>query len=206
MKGLTAQQQRVLDVIRSSLWQRGQPPTVREIGKEIGVLSSCTVQRHLDALERKGFIRRNRYKYRSIELTDSPIPPIIRAVNVPILGTIAAGQPMLAQENIEDTFPLPTTMVSEGETVFMLRVKGDSMTGAGIFDGDLVAVRQQSVANNGEIVAALVNGPAGEEATVKRFYRDGRRVKLVAENPAYPPILPDQCQILGRVIMSIRRF
>src|SRR5919197_5325131 len=107
MKGVIAKQQRVLDVIRAAMRRKGQPPTVREIGRDIGVQSSCTVQRHLDALERKGFIRRDRYKYRSIELTDSPIPPFVRAVNVPIVGQIAAGVPILAEEQIEDTLPLP---------------------------------------------------------------------------------------------------
>src|ERR1044071_9656306 len=136
MKGLTAKQQRVLDVIRVAMREKGQPPTVREIGKEIGVLSSCTVQRHLDALERKGFIRRDRYKYRSIELADSPITPFIRAVNVPIVGQIAAGAPILAEQNIEDTFPLPMDLVGESDEVFMLKVNGDSMINAGIFDGD----------------------------------------------------------------------
>src|SRR5436190_6922405 len=131
-QGLTAKQQRVLDIIRDSIRRKGQPPTVREIGASIGVASSCTVQRHLDALEKKGCIRRDRYKYRSIELADQPIPPFIRAVNVPILGQIAAGVPMLAQENIEDTFPLPMDMVSDADNVFMLRVKGDSMIDAGI--------------------------------------------------------------------------
>jgi repressor LexA len=202
MKGLTAKQQRVLDVIRKHMRSRGQPPTVREIGAEIGVLSSCTVQRHLDALERKGHIRRDRYKYRSIELTDSPIPPFIRAVNVPVLGQIAAGTPILAQENIEETFPMSMDLVGETENVFMLRVKGDSMINAGIFDGDLVAIRQQNSADNGEIVAAMID----EEATVKRFFKEGRKIKLVAENPAYEPIVTDQCQILGKVIMCIRRF
>jgi len=203
MKGLTTKQQKVLDVIRGAMRHSGQPPTVREIGREIGVLSSCTVQRHLDALEKKGFIRRNRYKYRSIELTDSPIPPFVRAVNVPILGQIAAGSPSLAQQHVEDTFPLPMDLVSDSDQVFMLRIKGDSMINAGIFDGDLVAIRQQSVAHNGEIVAALVED---EEATVKRFYKDGRKFKLVAENPAYAPIITDNCQILGKVILSIRQF
>jgi len=202
MKGLTVKQQRVLDVIRSNMRHKGQPPTVREIGTEIGVQSSCTVQRHLDALERKGFIRRDRYKYRSIELADSPIPPFVRAVNVPVLGQIAAGVPILAEQHIEDTFPLPMDLVGESENVFMLRVRGDSMINAGIHDGDLVAIRQQNTAANGEIVAAMIE----EEATVKRFFKDGRKVKLVAENPQYDPIVTDQCQILGRVIMSIRRF
>ena len=202
MKGLTGKQQRVLDVIRGSMRHTGQPPTVREIGKEIGVLSSCTVQRHLDALERKGFIKRNRYKYRSIELADSPLPPFVRAVNVPILGQIAAGMPILAEQNIEDSFPLPMDLVSDSEEVFMLRIRGDSMINAGIFDGDLVAIRQQNVANNGEIVAAMIE----EEATVKRFFKDGKGVRLVAENPVYAPIVTDRCQILGKVILSIRRF
>lgn len=202
MKGLTGKQQRVLDVIRGTMRERGQPPTVREIGREIGVLSSCTVQRHLDALEKKGFIKRDRYKYRSIELTDSPIPPFVRAVAVPILGQIAAGAPILAEEHIEDMFPLPTDLVGDGGDVFMLHVRGDSMIDAGIYDGDLVAIRQQPVANNGEIVAAMIE----EEATVKRFYKEKGKVKLVAENPAYAPIETDNVQILGKVILSIRQF
>ena len=202
MKGLTAKQQRVLDVIRGAMRSRGQPPTVREIGAEIGVQSSCTVQRHLDALEKKGFIRRDRYKYRSIELTDSPIPPFVRAVNVPVLGHIAAGTPILAEQNIEDTFPLPMDLVRDSDEVFMLKVRGDSMINVGIYDGDLVAIRQQNVASNGEIVAAMIEG----EATVKRFFKDGRQVKLIAENPAYEPIVAPDCQILGKVILSIRQF
>src|SRR5688500_8944620 len=122
MKGLTSKQQRVLEVIRNCMRERGQPPTVREIGREIGVASSCTVQRHLDALVRKGFITRDRYKYRSIQLADSPFPLFARALNVPVLGSIAAGAPILAVENIEDTFPLPADLIGNDE-VFMLRVK-----------------------------------------------------------------------------------
>lgn len=202
MKGLTVKQQRVLDVIRGSMRNKGQPPTVREIGKEIGVLSSCTVQRHLDALEKKGFIKRDRYKYRSIELANTAIPPYTRAVNVPIIGQIAAGAPTLAAQDIEDTFPLPLDLVGEADTVFMLRIKGDSMIDAGIFDGDLVAIRQQSTANNGEIVAAMIE----DEATVKRFFRNGKKIRLVAENPAYDPIETDQCHVLGKVILSVRKF
>jgi repressor LexA len=201
MKGLTAKQQRVLEVIRTSLRQRGQPPTVREIGQEIGVASSCTVQRHLDALERKGFIKRDRYKYRSIELANSPFPVFARAINVPIVGSIAAGSPVLAVENIEDTFPLPADLVGDDD-MFMLRVRGDSMIGAGILDGDLVAVRQQPNADNGDIVAALIE----EEATVKRFYREADHIRLQAENPAYPPILAREVKVLGKVVLAIRTF
>jgi repressor LexA len=201
MKGLTAKQQRVLEVIRSTMRDRGQPPTVREIGQEIGVASSCTVQRHLDALVRKGFITRDRYKYRSIQLADSPFPMFARAMNVPIVGSIAAGAPITAVENIEDTFPLPAELVGD-DTIFMLRVRGDSMINAGIFDGDLVAVRQQPDAVNGDIVAALLE----EEATVKRFFREGDHVRLQAENPDYEPILARDVKILGKVILSIRNF
>lgn len=202
MRGLTDKQQRVLDVIRGAMRDVGHPPTVREIGKQIGVQSSCTVQRHLDALEKKGFIRRDRYKYRSIELTDTSSPAFVRAVSVPILGQIAAGAPILAEENVEDTFPLPMDLVREEDNVFMLRVRGDSMINAGIFDGDLVAVRQQNIANNGEIVAAMIEN----EATVKRFFKDRGQIRLVAENPAYEPIVTQDCDILGKVILSIRRF
>src|SRR5437764_695116 len=201
MKGLTVKQQRVLDVITTSLRQKGQPPTVREIGLEIGVASSCTVQRHLDALERKGFIKRDRYKYRSIELADSPFPIFARAVNVPILGSIAAGVPILAQEHIEDTFALPADVVGDDQ-MFMLRVRGDSMINAGIFDGDLVAIRQQPEAKNGEIVAALLE----DEATVKRFFREGDHVRLQPENAHYDPIICQDVKVLGKVVMSIRQF
>jgi len=201
MKGLTTKQQRVLDVIRVSLRQRGQPPTVREIGTEIGVASSCTVQRHLDALERKGFIKRDRYKYRSIELANSPFPVFARAINVPIVGIITAGTPILAVENIEDTFPLPADFVGDDE-MFMLRVRGDSMINAGILDGDLVAIRQQPSADNGDIVAAMIE----EEATVKRFFRESDHIRLQAENPAYPPILARDVKVLGKVVLAIRTF
>ena len=201
MKGLTVKQKRVLEVIRQWLKLKGQPPTVREIGNEIGVASSCTVQRHLDALERKGFIKRDRYKYRSIELADSPFPVYARAVNVPILGSIAAGAPILATEHIEDTFALPADVVGDDQ-MFMLRIRGDSMIDAGILDGDLVAIRQQADANNGEIVAALIE----DEATVKRFFREGDHVRLQAENARYDPIIVRDVRVLGRVVMSIRQF
>ena len=204
MKGLTAKQHRVLEVIRRHLRQRGQPPTVREIGQEIGVASSCTVQRHLDALERKGYIRRHRYKYRSIELTDSSLPSFVWAVNVPVLGQIAAGQPIFAQQEIEDAIPLPVEMVGEGDQVFMLRVKGDSMIGAGIHDGDLVVVDPRAAAEDGELVVALVD----EEATVKRLRRLKDAVELRASNPRYPPLRVERGQaevrLAGKVVALLR--
>jgi repressor LexA len=201
MKGLTTKQQRVLEVIRGAMRERGQPPTVREIGQEIGVASSCTVQRHLDALVRKGFITRDRYKYRSIQLADSPFPMFARAMNVPIVGSIAAGAPITAVENIEDTFPLPADVVGD-DTIFMLRVRGDSMINAGILNEDLVLVRPQHEAPNGSIVVALVEG----DATVKRFERTDGHVRLIAENPAYEPIVTTNVSLVGQVRGVIRLF
>lgn len=203
MRGLTAKQQRVLDVIVDSMREYGKPPTVREIGEQIGVSSSCTVQRHLDALERKGHIRRSRYQYRSIELTDRPVQPFAPAANIPILGRVAAGAPTLAAEDIEGTYPLPVEIVKPGDQVFMLRVQGDSMKDAGILDGDLVAVRKQPTANNGDIVVALLDG---EEATVKRFYKEGDHIRLEAANPAYDPIITRDAQLIGKVILNVRQY
>ena len=205
MKGLTSKQTKVLDIIKDAIRESGQPPTVREIGKEIGVASSCTVQRHLDALERKGQIKRSRYKYRSIELADPVISRIGRAYNAPILGQIAAGQPIMAEEYQEDVFPLPLDLADQSGEIFFLRVKGDSMIDAGIFDGDLVAIRPQKTAQNGEIVAAYV-GEDNSEATVKRFYKDGNKVRLVAENPAYEPIVSSNVEIVGKVVLNVRRY
>jgi len=202
MKGITVKQQRVLDVIVESLRERGKPPTVREIGEVIGVSSSCTVQRHLDALERKGFIRRNRYQYRSIELTDRLVQPFAPAANIPIIGHIAAGSPSLASEDIEGTYPLPREYARPQDEVFMLRVHGDSMINAGILDGDLVAIRRQATANNGDIVAALIE----DEATIKRYYREQDHIRLQPENPAYQPLRVRDARIVGKVILSVRHY
>ncbi len=201
MKLLTGKQQKVYEFIRQQVSRMGFPPSVREIAQTFEI-STRAAYDHLRAIEKKGFIRRDRYKYRSIELTDTSSPAFVRAVSVPILGQIAAGAPILAEENVEDTFPLPMDLVREEDNVFMLRVRGDSMINAGIFDGDLVAGRQQNIANNGEIVAAMIEN----EATVKRFFKDRGQIRLVAENPAYEPIVTQDCEILGKVILSIRRF
>ena len=186
MKGLTLKQQRVLDVIRDSIRRKGQPPTVREIGQEIGVASSCTVQRHLDALEKKGCIRRDRYKYRSIELADSPIQPYTRAINVPILGQIAAGAPILAQQHIESYWRVDAG-VFKPQAHYLLRVRGSSMRDAGILDGDLLAVHRTADARTGQVVVARVN----DEVTVKRLKRRGSQVQLLPENPDFAPIEVD---------------
>jgi repressor LexA len=161
------------------------------------------VQRHLETLERKGYIRRNPTKARTVEIIDADDPVMVPrpSVPVPLVGAVAAGSPILAVENIEDVFAMPAGLIPE-EGCFMLRVKGDSMVEAGLFDGDLAVVRQQKTANDGDIVVALLD----DEATVKRFYRDNGKVRLQPANPAMEPIITDQAQIIGKVILGVRRF
>jgi repressor LexA len=164
------------------------------------------VQRHLEALERKGFIRRNPTKARTIEITRGPKPVSRSAadggmVSVPIVGTVTAGQPILAVENIEDSIALPRTLIPE-DNCYALRVRGESMINAGLYDGDLAIVRKQESASNGDIVVALLE----DEATIKRFFRDGGKFRLQPENPAMEPIIVDRVSVLGRVIMCIHIF
>jgi repressor LexA len=200
---LSPKQQEIVEVIRRALMRNGQAPTVREIGKETGLRSSCSVQKHLNALETKGYIKRDPYKYRSIELLQDGAPMTRRrTVTVPLVGRVAAGTPVLATENIEESYPLPETLVPRDADCFMLRVKGDSMINAGIFDGDLVIVRQQETANNGDIVVALL----GDEATVKTFYHAGDSIRLQPENPHLRPIITRDAKIIGRVVLSMRQY
>lgn len=200
---LTARQQQILDYIRSEVHRRGFPPSVREIGEAVGLSSSSTVHSHLAALEAKGFIRRDPSKPRAVEVLD--YRDTERGVDyasvraLPLVGTVAAGAPLLAAENIEDTIALPAEMARDA--TFILRVKGDSMIEAGILDGDYVVVRQQAVADNGEVVVALVDG---EEATVKRFYREPGRVRLQPENSSMEPIYVTDVAILGKVVAIFR--
>jgi repressor LexA len=203
MQGLTEKQKQVQRVIWEFYQETGTPPTVREIGQRMGLSSSCTVQRHLDALERKGYIKRHHTKARSVEIVRSEDPSMLRrpSVSVPLLGTVAAGQPLLAAENIEDVYAMPADLV-KGNDLFMLRVKGDSMIEDGLFDGDIVVVRKQDTAENGDVVVALLE----DEATVKRFYRERGRIRLQPANQAMQPIFADEAQILGKVILGIRRF
>lgn len=208
---LSARQRQILEFIRRRLRERGYPPSVREIGDAVGLASSSTVHGHLTRLEEKGYIRRDPSKPRAIELLDRgeaaagrPGVGVIRdpdVVRVPVLGRVAAGRPIFAVEDVEDVFPLPAEWARTGE-VFMLTVKGDSMTGAGILDGDRVVVRRQETAENGDIVVALLE----DEATVKRYFRDQDAVRLVAENPAFPPIRTREARILGRVVGLVRRY
>lgn len=202
--GLTQRQQQILDFIISEIGRKGYPPSVREIGQAVGLTSSSTVHSHLAALEKKGYIRRDPTKPRALEIFD--FRPNDRGVSsgkvrsVPLVGRVAAGIPLLAQENIEDSFALPTEIA--GENTFMLRVKGESMIDAGILDGDYLIVRQQATADNGDIVVALI----GDESTVKRFFKKGERIVLKPENKLMEPIIIPDVTILGKVIGLMRKL
>jgi repressor LexA len=205
---LTDRQRQVLDYIRRTVSERGYPPTVREIGDAVGLSSPSTIHSHLAALVKAGAIRKDPTKPRAIEILEpAPVAPAARPErrdirDVPLLGRIAAGRPILATEDLEEVMPLPTELVGTGP-LFMLTVKGDSMIDAGILDGDHVVVRSQPDASQGEIVAALVDG---EEATVKRFERRGGTVVLHSENPNYEPmVFTDGVQILGKVVSVLRK-
>lgn len=204
---LTARQREILDFIRAEIHRRGFPPSVREIGEAVGLSSSSTVHSHLAALETKGLLRRDPSKPRALEVLD--YRDTERGVDyenvqaVPLVGSVAAGAPILAAENIEATLPLPSSFA--GEETFILRVKGDSMVEAGILDGDYVVVRQQRTAVNGDIVVAMIN----EEATVKRFFEEGDRIRLQPENAALEPIYADEhvdFAVLGKVVALFRRI
>ncbi len=209
---ISTRQRDILDLIIRMVQERGYPPSVREIGEAVGLNSPSTVHSHLSALVKAGYLRRDPSKPRAIEVTapgkahhGRPLADLRRAPvrDVPLLGRIAAGSPMLAEQDIEDILPLPTQLVGN-DPVFMLRVRGDSMVGAGIFDGDLVVVRRQADADDGDIVAALIDG---EEATVKRLRRGPGTVMLLPENPAYEPMVFTQgVQLLGRVVAVLRRL
>lgn len=207
---ITKRQQEILDYIRGEIHRRGYPPSVREIGEAVGLSSSSTVHSHLAALEAKGFIRRDPSKPRALEVLDfrdnDNAVDYGQVYAVPVVGQVAAGQPILASENIEQTLPLPAEFA--GEQTFILRVRGESMIDAGILPGDFVVVKQQNTANNGEIVVAMIEDEAsGEpEATVKTFYREPDRIRLQPENSTMDPIYARDVQILGRVIALFRRL
>lgn len=201
---LTDRQRQILDFILAEINRKGYPPSVREIGQAVGLTSSSTVHSHLAALERKGYIRRDPTKPRALEimdfrLTNKGISPD-KVKNVPLVGRVAAGTPLFAQENIEDNFALPAEIA--GEDAFMLKVKGSSMIEAGILDGDFLIVRQQPTARDGDIVVALID----DESTVKRFYKKRDRVILKAENKSMEPIIVRDVKILGKVVGLIRKF
>ncbi len=207
--GLTERQRRVIEVIRDSVQRRGYPPSMREIGQAVGLSSTSSVAHQLMALERKGFLRRDPHRPRAYEVRGVEVarPNTAEAAGrpstsyVPLVGRIAAGGPILAEQTVEDVFPLPRQLVGEGE-LFALTVRGDSMIEAAICDGDWVTVRRQPVAENGDIVAAMIEG----EATVKRLKREDGRIWLMPHNPAYEPIPGDNATILGKVVAVLRRL
>jgi repressor LexA len=197
---ITPKQQEILEYIKESILKKGYPPSVREICEAVRLKSTSSVHSHLETLERNNYIRRDPTKPRTIEIIDDCFNLTRRElVNVPMIGTVAAGQPILAEQNIENYFPIPVEMLPNEQT-FMLRVKGESMINAGIFDGDQIIVKQQESARNGEIVVALVD----DSATVKRFYKEKGRYRLQPENDALEPIIVDDVQILGIVIGLVR--
>ena len=200
---LTDRQRRILDYIAKTVDDRGYPPSVREIGDAVGLHSPSSVHAQLATLAEKGLLAKDPTKPRAISLhrrATGSAPRRSNVTDVPLVGRIAAGGPILAEQNLEDTMTLPRDLVGSG-TLFALTVAGDSMTGAGIMDGDTVVVRQQNTADDGEIVAALID----DEATVKRLSRRGGRVRLIAENPAYDDIVPEELSLLGKVVAVLRR-
>ncbi len=221
--GLTPRQRAILAMIRETVEERGYPPSVREIGTGVGLTSPSSVAHQLGTLERMGYLRRDPNRPRALVVSDAPEVPgaapgrrslhAVRAheevgtdarptaAYVPVLGRIAAGGPILAEQQIETVFPLPRDLVGDGE-LFLLRVVGDSMVDAAICDGDWVVVRQQNTADNGDIVAALLE----DEATVKTFKRRDGHVWLMPHNPAYAPILGDEATIMGKVVTVLRRL
>lgn len=197
---ITAKQQEILDYIKETILKKGYPPAVREICEAVHLKSTSSVHSHLETLERNGYIRRDPTKPRTIEILDDAFGLTRREmVQVPVIGTVAAGQPLLAEEHIEDYFPIPAEILPNEQT-FMLRVKGESMINAGIFDGDKVIVTQTNTARNGEIVVALVE----DSATVKRFFKEDGHYRLQPENDSMEPIIVNEVEILGKVIGLFR--
>ena len=199
---ISKKQKEILEYIKSQILERGFPPAVREICEAVNLKSTSSVHSHLETLEKNGYIRRDPTKPRAIEILDDSFNLTRREmVNVPIIGQVAAGEPILAQENIENYFPIPTEFMPNNKT-FLLKVKGESMINAGILDGDMVLVEQTPSASNGEMVVALVD----DGATVKTFYKEEGIFRLQPENDTMDPIIVEDCQILGKVFGVFRFF
>ena len=208
MAELKDREKRVLDFISDQIKQNGYPPTVRDIGAALGIKSTSTVQKSMEILEEEGFIRKQPGKRRAFEVVhggaDASPAPAAKAeeradiVDVPLVGRVAAGTPILAEQNIEGSFPMPAQFVGRG-TNFMLTVHGDSMIEAGIMDGDYILVQEQKTANNGDIVVAMVQGDFDSESTVKTFYKENGHIRLQPQNSSMDPIIVDDCEIIGLV-------
>ena len=197
---ISPKQQEILEYIKSQILERGFPPAVRDICEAVHLKSTSSVHSHLETLEKNGYIRRDPTKPRAIEILDESFNFTRREmVNVPMVGRVAAGEPLLAEQNVENYFPIPMEFMPNNQT-FMLRVKGDSMINIGIFDGDLVLVEQRQTARNGEVIVALVE----DGATVKRFFKEEGVFRLQTENDALDPIIVKEVQILGKVIGVFR--
>ena len=199
---ISEKQNEILEFIKNQILNKGYPPSVRDICEGVGLKSTSSVHAHLETLEKNGYIRRDSAKNRAIEIVDDNFGLARRElVNVPLIGRVAAGEPILAVENIETYFPVPTEYMPNNKS-FMLKVKGESMIKVGIFDGDSILVEQQNTAKNGEIVVALVD----DSATVKTFYKEDGHIRLQPENDLLDPIIVDDCQILGKVFGVFRFF
>lgn len=200
---ITAKQQEILEYIKDEILRKGYPPAVREICEAVHLKSTSSVHSHLETLEKNGYIRRDPTKPRAIEICDDSFQMVrTEMTNVPIIGSVAAGQPIFAEENIESYFPVPAELLPNGEPSFLLKVKGDSMINKGIYNGDQIFVQSTQTAENGDIVVALID----DSATVKTFYREKDHVRLQPENDTMDPILVDDCQILGKVFGVFRIY
>ena len=199
---ITKKQQEILDYIKEEILNRGYPPAVREICEAVNLQSTSSVHSHLETLEKNGYIRRDPTKPRAIEICDDSFQMVrTEMVSMPVVGTVAAGQPILAHQNITNYFPIPADVVPRGES-FVLKVKGDSMINVGIYSGDQIFVNVCNTANNGDIVVALID----DSATVKTFYKENGHIRLQPENDNMDPIIVDDCQILGKVFGVMRFF
>ncbi len=202
-KALSAKQQQILDYIKEEILKRGYPPTVRDICEAVNLKSTSSVFSHLETLEKRGYIRRDPAKPRTIEIIDDSFNMVrTEMASLPVIGTVAAGEPILAEQNITNYFPVPAEMVPNGEPSFVLKVKGDSMINAGIFSGDQIFVQCCNSASNGDTVVALVD----DSATVKTFYKEKGHIRLQPENDTMDPIIVDDCQILGKVFGVFRLY
>lgn len=202
MGKITQKQQEILDYIKDEILKKGYPPTVREICETVSLKSTSSVHSHLETLEKNGYIRRDPTKPRAIEICDDSFQMVrTEMVSIPVVGNVAAGQPILAEENIEDYFPVPADVVPKGES-FILNVRGESMINAGILNGDKLFVNACNTANNGDIVVALIE----DSATVKTYYKESGHIRLQPENDSMEPIIVNDCQILGKVYGVLRFF
>lgn len=200
---ISTKQREILDYIKSEILSRGYPPAVREICEAVNLKSTSSVHSHLETLEKNGFIRRDPTKPRAIEICDDNFQMVrTEMASLPVIGTVAAGTPILAEENIDSYFPVPADIVPNGEPSFVLKVKGDSMINVGIFNGDQIFVQQCNTAKNGDTIVALID----DSATVKTFYKEKDHIRLQPENDDMEPIIVDDCQILGKVFGVFRYY